>query len=86
MYGFRPGRSCQDPISAILWTTKGKNPKRLWVLDADLSAAFDRIDHAHLMTMLGQFPARELIAGWLKAGVIDRGRFAPTEEGPLKAA
>ncbi|MET8299065.1 reverse transcriptase domain-containing protein, partial [Streptomyces sp. NPDC005180] len=80
-YGFRPGRSCQDAISAIFWTVKGKNPKRLWVLDADLSAAFDRIDHTHLMTMLGQFPARDLIRGWLKAGVIDRGRFAPTEEG-----
>lgn len=51
---------------------KGRNPKRLWVLDADLSAAFDRIDHDHLMTMLGKFPARGLIRGWLKAGVIDR--------------
>lgn len=80
-YGFRPGRSCQDAISAIFWTVKGKNPKRLWVLDADLSAAFDRIDHNHLMTMLGQFPARDLIRGWLKGGVIDCGRFAPTEEG-----
>ncbi|MGW0651709.1 group II intron reverse transcriptase/maturase [Streptomyces umbrinus] len=80
-YGFRPGRSCQDAISAIFWTVKGKNPKRLWVLDADLSAAFDRIDHTHLMTMLGWFPARDLIHGWLKAGVIERGRFAPTEEG-----
>ncbi|MFD9721940.1 reverse transcriptase domain-containing protein [Streptomyces sp. NPDC059076] len=80
-YGFRPGRSCQDAISAIFWTVKGKNPKRLWVLDADLSAAFDRIDHNHLMAMLGQFPARDLVRSWLKAGVIDRGRFAPTEEG-----
>lgn len=80
-YGFRPGRSCQDAIAAIFWTAKGKNPSRLWVLDADLSAAFDRIDHGHLMAMLGQFPARGLIRGWLKAGVMDRGRFAPTEEG-----
>lgn len=28
-YGFRPGRSCQDAISAIFWTVKGRNPKRL---------------------------------------------------------
>ncbi|MFJ9752773.1 reverse transcriptase N-terminal domain-containing protein, partial [Streptomyces chartreusis] len=80
-YGFRPGRSCQDAVQSIFWTVKGKNPKRLWVLDADLSAAFDRIDHDRLMSMLGQFPARDLIRSWLKAGVIDRGRFAPTEEG-----
>ena len=31
--------------------------------------------------MLGTFPARGLIADWLKAGVIEQGRFAPTEEG-----
>ncbi|MFF1907256.1 reverse transcriptase domain-containing protein [Kitasatospora sp. NPDC058218] len=77
----RPGRSCQDAIAAIFWTVKGKAPKRLWVLDTDLAAAFDRIDHDHLMSSIGQFPARGLIRGWLKAGVIDRGRFAPTEEG-----
>jgi hypothetical protein len=29
----------------------------------------------------GPFPARGLIADWLKAGVIEEGRFAPTEEG-----
>jgi RNA-directed DNA polymerase len=51
------------------------------VLDADLAAAFDHIDHDHLMASVGRFPARDLIRGWLKAGVVDRGRFAPTEEG-----
>jgi RNA-directed DNA polymerase len=43
--------------------------------------SFDRIDHSHLLDQLGQFPARELVAGWLSAGVMDRGRFAPTERG-----
>lgn len=80
-YGFRPGRSCQDAIHAIFWTVKGKTPKRLWALDADLSAAFDRIDHDYLLSCIGQFPARDLIQGWLKAGVLDRGRLAPTNEG-----
>ncbi|QHA09481.1 group II intron reverse transcriptase/maturase [Streptomyces broussonetiae] len=80
-YGFRPGRSCQDAIAAIFWTVKGPSPRRLWALDADLSAAFDRIDHEHLMSSIDRFPARDLIRQWLKAGVIDRGRFAPTEEG-----
>ena len=51
------------------------------MLDADLAAAFDRIDHDHLLGQLGTFPARELIAGWLKAGVVENGRFTPTEEG-----
>jgi len=80
-YGFRPGRGCHDAISAIYLTLKGKNPQRMWVLDADLKAAFDRIDHEHLLAQLGTFPARELVRYWLKAGVVDGGRFAPTEEG-----
>ncbi len=33
------------------------------------------------MAALGTFPARGLVRQWLKAGVVDRGRFAPTEEG-----
>jgi RNA-directed DNA polymerase len=80
-YGFRPGRGCHDAIEAIFHVARGANPRRRWVLDADLAAAFDRIDHDHLLGMLGTFPARGLIADWLKAGVIEEGRFAPTEEG-----
>jgi Retron-type reverse transcriptase len=80
-YGFRPGRGCQDAIGAIYLTAKGPNPSRQWVLDADLASAFDRIDHSFLLGLLGTFPARGLIADWLKAGVIENGRFAPTEEG-----
>lgn len=80
-YGFRPGRGCQDAIGAIYLTLNGKNPQRLWALDADLTAAFDHVDHRHLLTMIGSFPARGLIRDWLKAGVVDKGQFAPTDEG-----
>ena len=81
-YGFRPGRSCQDAIETLFNTMSGKNAKRLWVLDADLAAAFDRIDHDHLLSVLGSFPDRDLIRAWLKAGVFEKGKgFAPTEEG-----
>jgi RNA-directed DNA polymerase len=81
-YGFRPGRGCHDAIESIYKTLKSKTAKRQWILDADLAAAFDRIDHDHLMSMMGSFPARELIRDWLKAGVFEPGKgFAPTEEG-----
>jgi RNA-directed DNA polymerase len=83
-YGFRPGRGCHDAIEAIFQAGKGGNgaaPRRMWVLDADLAAAFDRIDHDHLLRQLGTFPARELIAGWLTAGVVENGRLTPTGEG-----
>jgi RNA-directed DNA polymerase len=44
-YGFRPGRGCHDAIEAIYQVVKGKDPKRQWILDADLQGAFDHIDH-----------------------------------------
>ena len=80
-YGFRPGRGCHDAIEAIFTVCKGKNPKRSWVLDADLTAAFDRIDHDRLLDHLHGFPAREQVAQWLQAGVIENRQYAPTPEG-----
>src|SRR5271166_297491 len=68
-------------MQAVFVTARGKTCKRLWALDADLAAAFDRIDHSCLLGQLGTFPAGGRIGQWLKAGVIDRGRFAPTEQG-----
>jgi RNA-directed DNA polymerase len=80
-YGFRPGRGCHDAIEAIYSTAKGPRSKRVWILDADLAAAFDRIDHDRLLDQLGSFPARKRVERWLRAGVVDHGRFAPTDEG-----
>jgi RNA-directed DNA polymerase len=80
-YGFRPGRSCQDAIAAIFWTVAGTRTKRRWALDADLASAFDRVAHDHILDQLGMFPAKGLVRGWLKAGVLDRGRLAPTRGG-----
>ena len=81
-YGFRPGRGCHDAIAAIYNVCAGPMARRVWALDADLAAAFDRIDHSRLLEQLGSFPARDMIAGWLTAGVFEAGKgFAPTEEG-----
>jgi RNA-directed DNA polymerase len=80
-YGFRPGRGCHDAIEAIFQVAKGKSPRRLWAIDADLAGAFDRIAHAHILNQLGSFPARGMIKAWLKAGVVENGRLFRTEEG-----
>jgi RNA-directed DNA polymerase len=80
-YGFRPGRGCHDAIKAIHEVGKGRNAKRLWVLDADLEAAFDRLSHDHIYASLGSFPARGLVWRWLTAGVVENGWFTPTDEG-----
>ena len=80
-YGFRPGRGCLDAIDAIYQVVKGCSPKRQWALDADLASAFDRIAHDHILAMLGTFPARGMVAQWLKAGVVEQGRLHRTEDG-----
>ena len=80
-YGFRPGRGCHDAIEAIYQVVKGTDPRRQWILDADLQGAFDHIDHDFVLGRLGSFPGRGMIGAWLRAGVMENGRFAPTEEG-----
>ncbi len=55
-YGFRPGRGCHDASEAIFCAVAGRNPHRRWILDADLAAAFDRIDHNHLLAALAPSP------------------------------
>ena len=80
-YGFRPGRGCHDAIGSLFNTLRGK-AKRVWILDADLAGAFDKIDHEHLLNAIGGFPARGMIAGWLRAGIFEAGKgYSPTEEG-----
>ena len=54
----------------------------MWILDADLAGAFDKISHEQLLEMVGGFPARGMIAGWLRAGIFEAGKgYSPTEEG-----
>lgn len=70
-YGFRPNRRAQDAISEIhLFGTHGYR----WVLDADISACFDSIDHAAL---LDRVRARvkdkrvlALVKAFCKAGIL----------------
>jgi RNA-directed DNA polymerase len=65
-----------------LFNTLAGRGTRVWILDADLAGAFNIIDHNHLLALLGKFPGREMIAGWLTAGVVEAGvGFAPTTEG-----
>lgn len=83
-YGFRPGRCAQDAIQAIWGVANAGNrgaPARQWVLDADLVAAFDRINHEFLLDAIGGFPAKGMVRAWLKAGVMERGTLTPTGEG-----
>ncbi|MFB2875551.1 group II intron reverse transcriptase/maturase [Floridanema aerugineum] len=78
-YGFRPGRSCHDAMDAIF---KGVKAKAKYVLDADISKCFDRINHDALLRKLNTSPTtRRQIRAWLKAGVMDGSKLFPTFEG-----
>ncbi len=78
-YGFRPGRSCHDAIEAIFLSIRLK-PK--FVLDADISKCFDRIDHEALLKKLKTSPTiGRQVRAWLRAGVMDGKQLFPTSEG-----
>jgi RNA-directed DNA polymerase len=78
-YGFRPGRSAHDAIAAI-WDGLRWQPK--YVLDADLTKCFDRINHAALLARLHTTrPLRRAIRAWLQAGVLDGSTLFPTVAG-----
>jgi RNA-directed DNA polymerase len=79
-YGFRPGRSCHDAMMRAYMLSRASG-KRRWVLDADIKGAFDNISHESLMTLIGNFPARELVRQWLKAGYMEDGVFHDTGSG-----
>jgi RNA-directed DNA polymerase len=79
-YGFRPGRSAHDAIACIYVTAKPTNQMK-WVVDADIAGCFDTIDHDYLLSQVGNFPARRLIAQWLKAGYLEKGVLHSTTTG-----
>ena len=78
-YGFRLGRSTQDAIEAIFNSIRYKDK---YVLDADISKCFDKINQTALLNKLSTFPtvARQIKA-WLKAGVVLDGKLFPSHEG-----
>ena len=73
-YGFRPNRRAQDAIAEIQhMTSRGYTV----VLEADITACFDQIDHAALMTRVRARIADKrllrLVKAFLHAGVMTQG-------------
>lgn len=78
-YGFRPARSAHDAIEAI---KSALHLKAKYVLDADITKCFDKINHDKLLTKLQTYPKlRNQIKAWLKSGVMDGETLFNTEEG-----
>ena len=72
-YGFRPKRRAHDAIAEIHYLTSGTRSYH-WVLDADVEACFDNIDHTALMDRvrrrIGDKRVLTLIKAFLKAGIL----------------
>jgi len=81
-FGFRPKRSAHQALEAIrVAANRGAD----WVLDADIKACFDEIDHDAL---IGQVERRvvdgemlKLLRSWLRAGVFEGGLVSDTDTG-----
>ena len=70
-YGFRPGRRAQDAIAEIHLLPPTAYE---WVLEGDITACFDEIDHTALMARLrrrvGDKRVLALVKAFLKAGIL----------------
>jgi group II intron reverse transcriptase/maturase len=82
-YGFRPGRSQHDALDALCVGIQRK--KVGWVLDADIRGFFDAIDHECLVKLIERRIADRrvvrLIQKWLKAGVLEDGKWTRSDVG-----
>jgi len=82
-YGFRPGRSCHDALSALgqIIATKKVN----WISDADIRGFFDHVCHDRLVELLRRRISDPrllaLIVRFLRCGVMIDGQRRDTPEG-----
>ncbi len=81
-YGFRPKRSAHQAMEQL---RVGVNRGQGWVVDADIEAFFDRIDHRVLMSLLEKRISDrrmlKLLRQMLQAGVLEGGVLTPTDQG-----
>jgi RNA-directed DNA polymerase len=82
-YGFRPGHMAHEALDALAVAIRFK--KVSWLLDADIQGYFDAICHDWMVKFIEHRIADRrilrLIKNWLKAGVIEEGKWLASEEG-----
>lgn len=81
-YGFRPGKSAHDAVR-VAQTVIGQGYR--WVIEVDLDAFFDRVNHDVLMARVARKVKDKRLLGlvrrYLEAGIMADGVKQPTSEG-----
>jgi group II intron reverse transcriptase/maturase len=82
-HGFRPGRSQHEALDALAYGIQRR--KVSWLLDVDIRAFFDTIDHEWLLKFIEHRIADKRvlrhIKKWLNAGVLEDGKIWQAEYG-----
>ena len=81
-YGFRPKRSAHQACERL---RQAVNAGANWIVELDIEAFYDHIDHELLMKLVGRRVSDgrmlKLLQKWLKAGVLDAGEVIASEQG-----
>lgn len=77
-YGFRLKRSCHDAREQC-FNALAKSKSATWVLEGDIQACFDRINHNWLLENIPM--DKDILKKFLKSGCMEKGQFKPTIAG-----
>ena len=87
-YGFRPGSSQHKALDALYVGITSR--KVNYVVDLDIRSFFDKVGHDHMEKFIrhriGDERLVRLILKWLRAGVMEDGKWFETEEGTPQGA
>jgi len=82
-YGFRPGRNCHSAIREVIEMVQYR--KVNYVVEVDIKAFFDSVDHIWLIKFLEHDIADrrfiEIIKKFLDAGIMEDGKWLDSEQG-----
>jgi len=82
-FGFRPGRNCHQAVREVIEDVQYR--KTNYVVEADIKGFFDNVSHEWMMKFLEHDIADrkflEIIKKFLKAGIMEKGKFLNSEKG-----
>ena len=82
-FGFRPNRNCHMAVRETIEMVQYR--KTNYVVEADIRGFFDNVSHEWLMKMLAHDIADkkflEIIEKFLKAGIMENGKYLDSEQG-----